>query len=102
MSAPRCVISLNLLLVPRAEATILNMPSQAGKLTTFYMVFAMIGRFGGSVLLRYVKDYDLLALVAWAPSPLRGGDRHQGHDPDAARRHGEPAWPLCRAADQRL
>lgn len=57
-------ISLNLLLFIE-QAHILNIPAeQAGKLTTFYMVFAMVGRFAGSALLKAVKDYVLLTLVA--------------------------------------
>ena len=57
-------ISLNLLLFLE-QTNILNVSAeQAGKLTTFYMVFAMIGRFAGSALLKAVKDYVLLALVA--------------------------------------
>jgi FHS family L-fucose permease-like MFS transporter len=57
-------ISLHLLLFLE-QTRILDIPSeQAGKLTTFYMVFAMIGRFGGSALLKVVKDYFLLAFVA--------------------------------------
>ena len=57
-------ISLNLLLFLE-EAHILNIPAeQAGKLTTFYMVFAMIGRFAGSALLKSIKDYVLLTGVA--------------------------------------
>ncbi|MEJ2817576.1 MULTISPECIES: sugar MFS transporter [unclassified Caulobacter] len=57
-------ISLHLLLFLE-QTRILDIPSeQAGKLTTFYMVFAMIGRFGGSALLRKIKDYSLLAFVA--------------------------------------
>lgn len=57
-------ISLHLLLFLE-QTRILDIPSeQAGKLTTFYMVFAMIGRFGGSALLKAVKDYFLLAFVA--------------------------------------
>jgi FHS family L-fucose permease-like MFS transporter len=57
-------ISLHLLLFLE-QSRILDIPSeQAGKLTTFYMVFAMIGRFGGSALLKAVKDYVLLAFVA--------------------------------------
>jgi FHS family L-fucose permease-like MFS transporter len=57
-------ISLHLLLFLE-QTRILDIPSeQAGKLTTFYMVFAMIGRFGGSALLRSIKDYALLAFVA--------------------------------------
>jgi FHS family L-fucose permease-like MFS transporter len=57
-------ISLNLLLFIE-QSHVLNIPAeQAGKLTTFYMVFAMIGRFAGSALLKTVKDYVLLTLVA--------------------------------------
>ncbi|SFJ55656.1 MFS transporter, FHS family, L-fucose permease [Caulobacter sp. UNC279MFTsu5.1] len=57
-------ISLNLLLFIE-QGHVLNIPAeQAGKLTTFYMVFAMIGRFAGSALLKTVKDYVLLMLVA--------------------------------------
>lgn len=57
-------ISLNLLLFIE-QSHVLNIPAeQAGKLTTFYMVFAMIGRFAGSALLKSVKDYVLLMLVA--------------------------------------
>jgi FHS family L-fucose permease-like MFS transporter len=36
----------------------------AGKLTALYMLFAMIGRFGGSSLLRLFKGYSMLALAA--------------------------------------
>lgn len=57
-------ISLNLLLFLE-EAHILNIPAeQAGKMTTFYMVFAMIGRFAGSAMLKSIKDYLLLTGVA--------------------------------------
>mgnify|MGYP000212263336 CR=1 FL=1 len=57
-------ISLNLLLFIE-QSHVLNVAAeQAGKLTTFYMVFAMIGRFAGSALLKFVKDYVLLMLVA--------------------------------------
>ncbi|SEJ61951.1 MFS transporter, FHS family, L-fucose permease [Azotobacter beijerinckii] len=57
-------ISLNLLLYLE-QANILNVETQAaGHLTTFYMVFAMIGRFVGSALLKVVKDYAMLTIVA--------------------------------------
>ena len=57
-------ISLNLLLFLE-QTNVLNISAeQAGKLTTFYMVFAMIGRFAGSALLKAVKDYVLLTVVA--------------------------------------
>ena len=57
-------ISLNLLLFLE-QANILNIGAQdAGKLTTFYMLFAMIGRFGGSAFLRFVKGYVMLGVFA--------------------------------------
>ncbi len=57
-------ISLNLLLFLE-QAKILNLEAQsAGHLTTFYMLFAMIGRFAGSALLKFVRDYIMLTLVA--------------------------------------
>ncbi|WP_298324539.1 sugar MFS transporter [Asticcacaulis sp.] len=57
-------ISLNLLLFLE-QANILNLEAQsAGHLTTFYMLFAMIGRFAGSALLKVVRDYVMLTLVA--------------------------------------
>ncbi|ESQ75538.1 sugar MFS transporter [Asticcacaulis sp. AC402] len=57
-------ISLNLLLFLE-QKNILNIEAQsAGQLTTFYMLFAMIGRFTGSALLRFIKDYYLLTFVA--------------------------------------
>jgi len=57
-------ISLNLLLFIEQPHVLNVAAEQAGKLTTFYMVFAMIGRFAGSALLKVVKDYVLLTLVA--------------------------------------
>ncbi|ESQ83517.1 hypothetical protein AEAC466_12640 [Asticcacaulis sp. AC466] len=57
-------ISLNLLLFLE-QSNILNIPAQmAGKLTTFYMLFAMIGRFAGSAFLRFVKGYVMLGVFA--------------------------------------
>ena len=57
-------ISLNLLLFLE-QANILNIGAQdAGKLTTFYMLFAMIGRFAGSAFLRFVKGYVMLGVFA--------------------------------------
>jgi len=57
-------ISLNLLLFLE-QAHILNLEAElAGKLTTFYMLFAMIGRFAGSALLKVFKDYVMLSVVA--------------------------------------
>ncbi|ATC24048.1 sugar MFS transporter [Caulobacter vibrioides] len=57
-------ISLNLIRFLEHSHVLNVTAEQAGKLTTFYMVFAMIGRFAGSALLKVVKDYVLLALVA--------------------------------------
>ena len=57
-------ISLNLLLFIE-QKHILNIPAQsAGQLTTFYMLFAMIGRFTGSALLKFIRDYVMLTVVA--------------------------------------
>jgi len=57
-------ISLNLLLFLE-QTQILNLEAQsAGHLTTYYMLFAMIGRFAGSALLKFVRDYIMLTLVA--------------------------------------
>jgi hypothetical protein len=101
MSAPRSAISLNLLLFIE-QSHVLNIPAeQAGKLTTFYMVFAMIGRFAGSALLKTVKDYVLLMLVALGAIALCVVViADQGHDGHAARRHAEPDPGPC-PADQR-
>jgi len=57
-------ISLNLLLFIEQKSILDLDAALAGKLTTFYMLFAMIGRFAGSALLKVVKDYALLAFVA--------------------------------------
>ncbi len=57
-------VSLNLLLFIE-QAHVLNIAAeQAGKMTTFFMLFAMIGRFAGSALLKSIKDYVLLTVVA--------------------------------------
>jgi MFS transporter, FHS family, L-fucose permease len=57
-------ISLNLLLFLE-QKNILNLGAQeAGKLITFYMLFAMTGRFVGSALLKFVKGYILLGIFA--------------------------------------
>jgi hypothetical protein len=65
------------------------------------MVFAMIGRFAGSALLKTVKDYVLLILVALgADRALRGGDPTKDMTPTPTL--GTLNLPgLCRAADQR-
>jgi MFS transporter, FHS family, L-fucose permease len=53
------------------QEQILNVPSQvAGKIAPFFMLFAMIGRFGGSVLLRYIKATNMLTVVATGASVL--------------------------------
>lgn len=57
-------ISLHLLLFLEQSHILDISAEQAGKLTTFYMVFAMIGRFAGSALLKTIKDYVMLAIVA--------------------------------------
>jgi FHS family L-fucose permease-like MFS transporter len=76
-------ISLHLLLFLE-QSRILDIPSeQAGKLTTFYMVFAMIGRFGGSAMLKTIKDYALLTGVAVGAIALcLVVIADQGHDPE--------------------
>ncbi len=57
-------ISLNLLLFLE-QTNILNIEAQsAGHLTTFYMLFAMFGRFAGSALMKVFKDYVMLTIVA--------------------------------------
>lgn len=57
-------ISLNLLLFLESKDILHIGALEAGKLTTFYMLFAMIGRFAGSAMLKFVKGYDLLAVFA--------------------------------------
>ncbi|ESQ87117.1 MFS transporter [Asticcacaulis sp. AC460] len=57
-------ISLHLILFLE-QKSILDLSAElAGKLAAFYMIFAMIGRFTGSALLKFVRDYYLLAFVA--------------------------------------
>jgi len=47
------------------QEQILNVPSQvAGKIAPFFMLLAMIGRFGGSMLLKYFKATNMLVFVA--------------------------------------
>jgi FHS family L-fucose permease-like MFS transporter len=46
------------------QTHVLNVPSQiAGKIAPFFMLFAMVGRFSGSFLLRYFKATNMLAVV---------------------------------------
>ncbi|GGZ28247.1 sugar MFS transporter [Asticcacaulis endophyticus] len=57
-------ISLNLLLFLE-QKNIFNLGAQeAGKLITFYMLFAMIGRFAGSAMLKFIKGHILLGVFA--------------------------------------
>ncbi|HCK85058.1 MAG TPA: MFS transporter [Hyphomonadaceae bacterium] len=47
------------------QKQILNIGKQeAGHLVTWYMIFAMLGRFGGSALLRFIKGYNILMVAA--------------------------------------
>ncbi len=47
------------------QKQILNIGKQdAGHLVTWYMIFAMLGRFGGSALLRFLKGYNILMVAA--------------------------------------
>ncbi|WP_140984756.1 sugar MFS transporter [Asticcacaulis tiandongensis] len=57
-------ISLNLLLFLEQKNVLAVGAQDAGKLITFYMLFAMIGRFFGSALLKFVKGYVLLGIFA--------------------------------------
>ena len=57
-------ISLNLLYFLEQKNILALSAELAGKLTAFYMIFAMIGRFAGSALLKVVKDYVMLTFVA--------------------------------------
>ncbi len=57
-------IGANLILFLSQE-NILNLPKMnAGHLVTWYMLFAMIGRFIGSVVMRSVKGHTVLAFAA--------------------------------------
>ncbi|BBF79527.1 sugar MFS transporter [Asticcacaulis excentricus] len=57
-------ISLNLLLFLEQKNIFALGAQEAGKLITFYMLFAMIGRFAGSAMLKFVKGYILLGIFA--------------------------------------
>ncbi|MDC7675917.1 sugar MFS transporter [Asticcacaulis machinosus] len=57
-------ISLNLLLFLEQKNIFALGAQDAGKLITFYMLFAMIGRFAGSAMLKFVKGYILLGVFA--------------------------------------
>ncbi|MBN8808043.1 MAG: MFS transporter [Sphingomonas sp.] len=69
VGAEVCVISGMIFFLEQRH--ILNVPAQiAGYIAPLFMLLAMIGRFGGSVLLRYVKATTLLTLVAAGASVL--------------------------------
>ncbi len=63
VGAEVAVISGLLLFLEQKQ--ILDVPTQvAGAIAPFFMLFAMIGRFLGSVLLRFIKATTMLAIVA--------------------------------------
>ncbi|MEY2927989.1 MAG: hypothetical protein RL367_2466 [Pseudomonadota bacterium] len=63
VGAEVCVISGMIFFLEQKQ--ILNVPSQiAGYIAPIFMLLAMIGRFGGSLLLRFVKATTMLAAVA--------------------------------------
>ena len=69
VGAEVCVISGMIFFLEQKQ--ILNVPSQvAGFVGPVFMLFAMFGRFGGSVLLRYFKATSMLAMVATFASIL--------------------------------
>jgi FHS family L-fucose permease-like MFS transporter len=71
VGAEVCVISGMIFFLEQKQ--ILNVPSQvAGFVGPIFMLFAMFGRFGGSVLLRYVKATTMLAIVAASAAALCG------------------------------
>lgn len=63
VGAEVCVISGMIFFLEQEH--ILNVPSQtAGYLAPIFMLFAMVGRFGGSALLRFVSATTMLIVVA--------------------------------------
>jgi FHS family L-fucose permease-like MFS transporter len=71
VGAEVCVISGMIFFLEQKQ--ILNVPSQvAGFVGPIFMLFAMFGRFGGSVLLRYVKATTMLSIVAACAVALCG------------------------------
>jgi len=69
VGAEVCVISGMIFFLEQEQ--ILNIPSQvAGYVGPIFMLFAMFGRFGGSVLLRYIKATSMLGFVAFSASLL--------------------------------
>lgn len=69
VGAEVCVISGMLFFLEQKH--IFNIPSQtAGYISPIFMLFAMFGRFGGSVLLRRFKATTMLTLVATCAAAL--------------------------------
>jgi FHS family L-fucose permease-like MFS transporter len=69
VGAEVCVISGLIFFLEQTQ--ILNVPAQtAGFIAPVFMLLAMFGRFGGSVVLRYVKATTMLAFVAAGASIL--------------------------------
>ncbi len=69
VGAEVCVISLMIFFLEQKQ--ILDVPTQiAGYIAPTFMLLAMFGRFGGSVMLRYVKATTMLAAVATGASVL--------------------------------
>ena len=59
------VVVISGLILFLEQKQILDVPTQvAGAIAPFFMLFAMIGRFVGSALLRFIKATSMLALVA--------------------------------------
>ncbi|WP_240008586.1 sugar MFS transporter [Pseudaquidulcibacter saccharophilus] len=56
-------IGANLILFIEQKQILGINAQSAGQLATYYMIFAMIGRFGGSALLKFVKGYTLLTVA---------------------------------------
>jgi len=69
VGAEVCVISGMIFFLEQEQ--ILNVPSQvAGYIAPYFMLFAMIGRFAGSALLRFVNATTMLIIVAFGASVL--------------------------------
>jgi MFS transporter, FHS family, L-fucose permease len=94
VGAEVCVISGMIFFLEQKE--ILNVPSlTAGYVAPYFMLLAMIGRFGGSALLRFINPTTMLAIVAagatalcvlvigtynLAPTPLGGSVSLHGYE----------------------
>ncbi|ESQ79737.1 sugar MFS transporter [Asticcacaulis sp. YBE204] len=69
VGAEVCVISNLIGFLEQGQ--ILGLPTrEAGQLMPFFMLAAMIGRFGGSVIMRYIKATTMLAIFAIGASAL--------------------------------